>query len=330
MTNQRHILVIGGGSAGKRHARNLTQLGAQIAIMDPRQDRRETGNEAIARTASYATLEEALVDPMQYAGVVVASPTTFHIEQTVAALDAGLPVLLEKPLCKNIDEVQPLLSRVQNGAPPVLLGYTYRWWQPLYDLKQRLVAGEIGRVLHVRAMMSAHLADWHPWEPYQEFFMSSAELGGGALLDESHMIDLMVYFFGVPDAVFGKVETLSSLDIDTDDNVDLWLIYPDGLRVWIHLDLYGRPHRREMAFVGEKGTLEWTFDPNRVRFGNDGGGTWQDTTYTLERNDMFMGVAQEFLDILDGKRSPSCTVEDGYQVMKLIEAAARVASRIRL
>ena len=75
--------------------------------------------------------------------------------------------------------------------------------------------------------MSAHLADWHPWEQYQDFFMAKKNLGGGALLDESHWIDLMVWFFGLPQSIIGKVEKISDLDIETDDNVDFLSLYPD-------------------------------------------------------------------------------------------------------
>jgi predicted dehydrogenase len=54
--------------------------------------------------------------------------------------------------------------------------------------------------------MSAHLADWHPWERYQDFFMAQAALGGGALLDESHFLDLMLWSL----AVFSAVSMASS------------------------------------------------------------------------------------------------------------------------
>ena len=77
------------------------------------------------------------------------------------------------------------------------------------------------RILSVTFTMSAHLADWHPWERYQDFFMSNAAMGGGALLDESHWLDLMLWFFGMPDRLFAKIEKLSDLEIETDDNVDM-------------------------------------------------------------------------------------------------------------
>lgn len=47
---------------------------------------------------------------------------------------------------------------------------------------------------------------------------------------------------------------------------------------------------------------------------------WQDTDFDSERNEMFMGVAQEFLRIVESGQTPSCTVQDGLSVMKVIDA----------
>jgi predicted dehydrogenase len=204
----------------------------------------------------------------------------------------------------------------------VLLGYTYRWWEPLKRMKTIMESGAIGAVRHARFVMSAHLADWHPWEPYQNFFMASRDLGGGALLDESHFIDLMVWFFGVPQELFACVEKISDLEIDTDDLVDIVAGYPDGRRVTIHLDLFGRPHEKQVTVVGERGTIKCLFDPNEVRVGHQAEAAWAVESFALDRNEMFLGVAREFLGLLNSgwQRVPTCTVEDGLKVLELVEA----------
>jgi predicted dehydrogenase len=182
--------------------------------------------------------------------------------------------------------------------------------------------------------MSAHLADWHPWEPYQDFFMASRELGGGALLDESHFIDLMVWFFGVPEKIFARVEKISDLEIETDDLVDIVAAYADGLRVTIHLDLFGRPHEKQVTVVGERGTVKCLFDPHEVRIGHDPEAKWTVESFALDRNEMFFGVAREFLSIIRGSLThPTCTVEDGLKVLELVEAcreSQRTSREIRV
>ena len=104
--------------------------------------------------------------------------------------------------------------------------------------------------------------------------MSSRELGGGALLDESHWIDLALWLFGMPLSVYARIEKISDLEIDTDDNVDMILEFFGGLRATLHLDLFGRPHEKSIRFIGEEGSCLWTESPNRVAFsGIHGNGT---------------------------------------------------------
>ncbi len=125
-----HILIIGSGSVGKRHARNFAALGCRISCVDPREERRDELAAETPVVGSHAT-EEAALRAGGLDGVVVASPTAYHPANTVAALEAGLPVLLEKPVAKSAAEAKIMLRAEQTTGVPVLLGYTWRWWPPL-------------------------------------------------------------------------------------------------------------------------------------------------------------------------------------------------------
>lgn len=327
-----HILIVGAGSVGKRHASNLATLNCTCDAMDPRDARRAEFEELIAGAKTYATLEAALAEG-RFDGAVVCSPTAFHVDQCLALLDSGLPILLEKPVAKRLDEAERLATALSASNGRLLLGYTWRWWPPLARVRELLAQQALGKLHHIDFFMSAHLADWHPYEPLADFFMSDAALGGGALLDESHWLDLMVWMFGMPEQLYAHVETIGGLDITSDDNVDMLVTYADGLRARVHLDLYGRPHRKEIRFIGEKGSMVWSEAPNRVAICHDAGGDWREETFSNERNDMFMGVAREFLDLLAGRPIKTCSLADGIAVMRLIEAARQSAAegrRIRI
>jgi predicted dehydrogenase len=316
-----HFLVLGAGSVGKRHMQNFTGLGCRVSAMDPREDRLQEARDTAGAEKVFTGLD-AIDDWSAFDGVIIGSPPSFHVDQAIAALERHKPVLMEKPLAPDLADALRLADYQEQhpAAPPVLLGYTYRWWPPLSDFRRKLLEGELGRVLHCRFLMSAHLADWHPWEPYQDFFMSSRELGGGALLDESHFIDLMYWFFGMPESILARVEKLSTLDISTDDNVDIVAVYPDNLRVTIHLDLFGRPHEKLIRASGESRSLEWSFDPNRIRYSDSMGDEWREQLFEFGRNDMFVAVAREFIDVVRGEGSPGCSIADGINVMRIIES----------
>ncbi len=325
----KRLLVVGTGSVGKRHLRNFSALGARVWAVDPRSDRLEEAAAETTLIGRYTSLEAALAAREEFDAAVICSPPAAHVEQALKCLELRLPCLIEKPLGTDVAAARRLLEPTCE-SPHSILGYTYRWWQPLQDMRQALAANEIGTPRHVRCVMSAHLADWHPWEPYQAFFMASSALGGGALLDESHFLDIILWYFGLPTDVYAQVEHLSELEIDTDDNVDALLRYESGLRVSIHLDLYGRPHAKSIDITGEKGTLSWSFEPNELRLGQEALPSWQTRSYTLERNDMFLQLAREFLAVLDGTARPTCTFRDGYEVLRVIEAMRRSSSSGRV
>lgn len=317
--SQRHILIVGAGSIGLRHGRNLTALGARVSGLDPRPDRRAAFAEEFD-APTFEDLETAL-EQHGLDGVAVCSPTRFHVEQCLPALERGLPVLLEKPVAKTLAEARTLADALARTGTPLLLGYTWRWWPPLARVRELLAQEVIGAVRLVDFTMSAHLEDWHPGEPLAEFFMSSAELGGGALLDESHWVDLLLWFFGMPDNLSARIEKISDLEITSDDNVDMMINFADGPRVNLHLDLYGRPHRKSIRFIGEGGTILWSETPNRIAVCTEAAEVWREEPFDCERNDMFMAVAAEYLAVLDGGPVKTCGIHDGLGVMTLLEAA---------
>ncbi len=316
MSSKIHILIIGAGSAGKRHAQNLSSLGCEISAFDPREDRLKEITEKIGCIKTDTDLER-LRSEHTFDGAVIASPPIFHIAQAQELAKKGTPVLMEKPLSAHLVDAE-LLKDINTR---ILLGYTYRWWKPLIDVKAQLDEHDIGTVRHVRMVMSAHLADWHPWENYKDFFMAKKEMGGGALLDESHFIDLMIWMFGMPKYIFANVETIGNLEINSDDSVDLIARYANGTRVNMHLDLLGRPHEKYIHIVGDGGSIRWSFEPNEVVVHKAGIAEMQ--TYTSERNDMFKEVAAEFIEMIEHNKHPSCTIADGMRVLEVVEAARK-------
>jgi predicted dehydrogenase len=108
------------------------------------------------------------------------------------------------------------------------------------------------------------------------------------------------------------------------------ITYKDGLCVTIHLDIYGRPHEKYIRFIGEEGTILWTADPNRVAVGKDWSQTWENYDFDCERNDMFVEVEKEFLDVLNGSDVKTCDINDGVRVLSLIEAARQSSTKGRV
>lgn len=314
-----HILIIGCGSVGKRHALNLNKIGINnISFVDPQIQRCEDFNKQLGLNFFFKTIEEAYI-LNNITGIIIASPTFFHVSDCKKSFYFKCPIFVEKPISMSLTEVLEL-RKLNVDNIPILLGYTWRWWKPLSILKDLLISNKIGTVRHVQFFMGAHLEDWHPWENYRDFFMSNKELGGGALLDESHWIDLMIWLFGLPDKVVADFSKISDLEITSDDNVDCLCVYSDK-RVLLHLDLYSRPHEKYIKIVGENGSIFWSPSPNVIRITNYINGEYIDSKeeFSYERNSMFEDVISHFVSIIKDKVEPECSIIDGIAVMNIIE-----------
>ncbi len=88
------VLIVGAGSAGKRHAGNLRDLGCRISCFDPRQDRVEEAARLAEVDGKFTDFERAVVD-RSWDGVVITSPPNFHVDQMGCACTGGLDTSFE-------------------------------------------------------------------------------------------------------------------------------------------------------------------------------------------------------------------------------------------
>ncbi len=240
------VLVIGAGSIGSRHARNLATLGLDVSITDP--DPRRT----VARARS-VPFDLDRIDG--YDGIVVASPTSRHGEHIRRALATSAAVMVEKPVALLDDAIDDLID---TAAGRTLVAYNLRLHEPVERLVACVVGGEVGTMTHARLWFGSWLPDWRPTVDYRTTYSARADLGGGVLLDAIHELDEAVWLFGTELEVVGSVVTMRGpLDIDVEDTVHAQLCTPDGLAVHVSLDYISRRYRRGIEVVGDRGTVRY-------------------------------------------------------------------------
>lgn len=311
-----NILIIGYGSVGKRHAKNLARLGITFFVVEPNITRlNEASTEGYI---GYASLDE--VDyTHKFDAVMVCSPPAFHIDQTIWALKLGKKVFLEKPMGINLEQCKSLLKY---DYKKIFIGYTYQWNPQFRKLKKDIEIGEVGKLYYANFVIGMNLEDWHPWESYQDFFMSSLELGGGALLDESHFIELAIDLFGLPEKIAGTQSKISNLEIETDDYVFAQFQYKN-LLVDIKLDLFKRPHESFIQVYGENGSINCDFI-RKINVSTTYKSYADSTTnlhqFDYERNDLFVSMIDDFLYFVSSDSEPArVPISRGLDVMLVID-----------
>ncbi len=143
-------------------------------------------------------------------GVLIAAPNGAHFELAKAALDAGRPVLVEKPLTIAFGDANTLCELAQARQTFISVGYVTRHFPSVRLMKQLLESGDLGRVLsfHIEYGTSKD-----GWEPLSGYTVDQRMSGGGALIGTgTHFIDRTLYWFGNPksftyeDDSYGGVE----------------------------------------------------------------------------------------------------------------------------
>ena len=146
------------------------------------------------------------------------------------------------------------------------------------------------------------------------------ELGGGVLLELSHEIDYANWLFGPLISIQAILQHSKTLQIDVEDGAELFLENVNGLIVSIHLDFYCRNPKRECRVFTTKGELVWDLLKQSVLW-IDASGQITEKLFQNERDDMFRRQLKHFFNCLKGNSQPMISVEDGVQVIKIIDAA---------
>ena len=194
MTGSSHvgIAVIGAGRAGMIHARNFASgrvADARLAALaEPVDAARQRASRELQPARACSDYRQLLADP-DVDAVVVATPSAYHCEIVVAAAQAGKHVLCEKPMAMNAAECDAMLSAVEQAGVKLQIGFMRRYDAGFVAAKQRVEAGEIGRVVLVKSLTHGPTTP-KPW-------MYDVRKSNGPLSEvNSHDIDTVRWFSG--------------------------------------------------------------------------------------------------------------------------------------
>jgi glutamate-1-semialdehyde aminotransferase/spore coat polysaccharide biosynthesis protein SpsF (cytidylyltransferase family)/predicted dehydrogenase len=315
-------LVVGCGSIGRRHARNLKSLGVeQLGFCDTspealKQCREELNGEIFS---DYGQALQKFKPDI----ALICTPPVYHVEEALAALQAQAHVFIEKPLSHESSGIQVLIAEARRRDRNVQIGYNMRFHPGLKILKELIDSGKIGRVLWLNAEAGQYLPDWRPWQHYRESYSARHELGGGIILDGSHELDYICWLLGRPTEVLCRAEHLSSLDVDVEDSAWIYLSFPEKRRAELHLDFVQRVYARTCKVVGETGTAIWDFNLQEVRWFSSEQPGWNSIPYIFEANDMYVAEMRHFLKSLGTGTGPMIDLEQGRDVIRVVEAAKK-------
>ena len=317
------FLIIGCGSIGQRHLKNLKD-NTTIEVITYRTSKKNV-KKIEHDTKTYDNLKEALDQKPD--AVLITNPTSMHVPTALEAAKNGCHLFIEKPLSNNLDGIDELLDLVRKKKLVTLVGCNLRFHPGLRMIKKLLDENRIGKVVSARVQMGQYLPDWHPWEDYRTMYSAHQSLGGGIILDAIHELDYVRWLLGEVTHVVSFSEKLSNLDIDTEDVAEILLRFKRGAIAEVHLDYIRRDASRSCEIIGDNGSILWDINESSVKLYDANKKEWKQfkTPKEYNMNQTYINELLHFINCIEGKEKPLIDITEGIDALKIALAAKKSA-----
>ena len=313
MPSQR-VVVIGVGSIGERHVRCFLATGrAAVSMVETRATLADEVSQRYGVPA-YPDLEQALAQDPTVA--VIATPAPLHVPMATRLVEAGLHVLIEKPLSISLEGVARLKDLIAAQRVTVAVAYVYRAFPMLVSMRNALASGRFGTPRQLTAVCGQHFPTYRP--AYREIYYASRKMGGGAIQDAlTHIINLGEWLVGPVDRVVADAAHLVLPGVEVEDTVHV-LTRQGPLLGSYALNQHQAPNEATVSVICDEGTVRCEIHNNRWLSMKKPGDPWQEEAFgTTARDTPFVAQAHAFLDAVEGKAAPLCTLEEGIQTLKV-------------
>jgi predicted dehydrogenase len=313
------VLVIGAGSIGERHVRAFCRIGGVSVSVVEKQANRAMEIAARYGCVNYFT-DLNSVPLADFDGAVVATPADSHVPIALLCAQAGLHLLLEKPLSTNLNGVADLIATCEQDQLTLAVAYVLRFHPAVAKLRELVSQGLLGRLLSAQVVCAHYLPTSRP--TYLQTYYALKGAGGGVILDLSHELNYVEWLFGTLHLDASRQETVPDLDIGDEAMADLWLRSSIGVLAHIHLHAADRHVRRQCHVAGTDGAVSADLITGQVSvtFAEAPTVTYE---HVSDRDQWHLDQAHDFLDAIRDGKLPRCTGHEGLQTLRLCIDAAR-------
>jgi predicted dehydrogenase len=318
-TTTHRVLIIGVGSIGHRHLRCFQATGrTQLSLCETNAGLRRQIADQYGIDRAYADLDSAMAE--RPTAAVVATPAPLHIPMATKLAEAGVHLLIEKPLSTSYDGVEALRDVVQRKGVLAAVAYVWRSMPVLAEMKAALDSGQFGRPLHLTARCGQHFPTYRP--AYRDIYYKDRALGGGAIQDAlTHVLNGGEWLVGPIERLTADAAHMALDGVEVEDTVNV-LTRQGGALGCYSLNQYQAPNEITLTVVCQRGTCRFEYHNNRWRSMASPGSEWVDHQHEpADRDAIFISQANRFLDVLEGRAEPLCTLDEGIHTLRCNLAA---------
>jgi predicted dehydrogenase len=256
----------------------------------------------------------------KFTAAIICTPAPLHVPIGQRALEAGVHVLIEKPLSSSMAGVAELLRARDKSRGQAAVAYVFHQFPMLAQAKMFLSRGELGRI---RQVMMVSGQPFHRLRPgYSQTYYRDRKSGGGAIQDAlTHSVNWLESVAGPVDSVMCDCAHQVLPDVEVEDTVHLSARHGDVLGSYT-LNQFQPANETIVQINAERGSVRVEFHRQRWGVFAEGASewTWQDATVT-DRDAHFIAQANAFLDQVEGKPANTCSLEAAAQTLRFNLAA---------
>ncbi|HAC73142.1 Gfo/Idh/MocA family oxidoreductase [Petrimonas sulfuriphila] len=343
-----NIAILGCGKVAHLHASAIQNLpNARLAGVWSRTQQTANGFACQYKVPAYTDVAE-LIKKEKINLAVVCTPHPFHLEPAQQAALQGANILVEKPLASTLEDADKIISTCKKAGVKLGVVSQRRWYEPVLRVKKAIEAGKIGKpVLGTVNMLGWRDKSYYDADKWRGNWKTE---GGGVLVNQApHQLDILLWFMGEVEEVYGIWRNLNHPYIEVEDTALAVIKFRNGGIGNVIVSnsqkpgIYGKVHVHgengasagvqtdggAMFIAGMKGILEppvndlWTI-PGEEELAEK----WKmedvrhfssidPMTHYMERQ------IEDFLFALDENRDPLVTGEDGRRTVELFTAIYR-------
>ncbi len=334
-----NVAIIGCGLIGKKRAAEVAK-DPDAKLVSVTDIHKESAERLAAQYGclAFSDWKQALVS-QEIEAVIISTPNHLSAEVAIEALNMGKDLLIEKPLGKNIEESQAILTAAQQMQHQFIIktGFNHRFHPAIAKAKQLVDEQTIGTLFSIRARYG------HGGRPGMEKeWRASKELcGGGELLDQGvHIIDLVQWFGGDWTEVYGALDT-TFWPMSVEDNAYVMGKTALGVHAMFHVSWTQWKNLFSFELFGSKGSiliqgLGGSYGPETLELAirNPEGGKPDVSTFTYPDEDVSWKLEwEEFKAAIVQRKTPLGSGEDGWKanlVVSAIEQSSQQKMRVSL
>lgn len=338
--NKLNIAVLGAGAIGQTHLKTIAQSAeaSLAAIIEPSPMGAEYAEQYNA--PHFQNVDALFNTKKKLDGAIIATPNETHRDLALQFLQAGIPVLIEKPIAHSLADAEDIIQAQKQSGLPILVGHHRRYNPIIRRAKEEIDAGALGELVIATVMCSLMKPD----EYFKPAWRREPGTGGPVLINAIHEIDLLRHFFGEISAV-SAMKSNHHRGYEVEDSAALVLRFlSGGLASLVLSDAATGPWAWDLSsgenvrfaksdgqshhFAGTQGALSL---PGLFFWSHKGERSWSSPllreALSHACDEAYHSQLQHFCAVLRGEGNPLVSAEEGHRNLKALDAMIKAAEQ---